>query len=56
MANVSPLQVIKLGKMGIQNYMTKRPPAVGYEVSLSCNLNRRHCDLRGIIESEKQIK
>lgn len=56
MVNVSPLQVIKLGTGGIQNYMTKRPPAVGYEVSLSCNLNCRQCDLGGIIESEKQIK
>ena len=56
MANVSPLQAIKLGTRGIHNYTTKRPLAVGYEVTLSCNLNCRHCDLGGIIKDEKQIK
>ncbi len=46
----------RLGTRGIHNYITKRPLAVGYEVTLSCDLNRRHCELRGIIEAEKQIK
>jgi MoaA/NifB/PqqE/SkfB family radical SAM enzyme len=56
MANVSPLQAIKLVGRGIHNYITKRPLAVGYEVTLSCNLNCRHCDLGGLIKDEKQIK
>jgi MoaA/NifB/PqqE/SkfB family radical SAM enzyme len=55
MANVSPSQAIKLGIRGIRNYITKRPLAVGYEVTLSCNLNCRHCDLGGGIKDEKQI-
>jgi MoaA/NifB/PqqE/SkfB family radical SAM enzyme len=55
MANVSLLQAINLGVRGIRNHMTKRPLAVGYEVTLSCNLNCRHCDLGGIIKDEKQI-
>jgi MoaA/NifB/PqqE/SkfB family radical SAM enzyme len=56
MANVSPLQALKLVGRGIHNYITKRPLAVGYEVTLSCNLNCRHCDLGGLIKDEKQIK
>ena len=56
MANVSPLQAIQLVRRGIHNYITKRPLAVGYEVTLSCNLNCRHCDLGGLIKDEKQIK
>jgi MoaA/NifB/PqqE/SkfB family radical SAM enzyme len=56
MANVSPLQAIKLVRRGIHNYITKRPLVVGYEVTLSCNLNCRHCDLGGVIKDEKQIK
>ena len=56
MANVSLLQAIRLGARGIHNYATKRPLVVGYEVTLSCNLNCRHCDLGGIIKDEKQIK
>jgi MoaA/NifB/PqqE/SkfB family radical SAM enzyme len=56
MANVSPLQATKLVRRGIHNYITKRPLAVGYEVTLSCNLNCRHCDLGGVIKDEKQIK
>jgi len=56
MANVSLLQAIKLVRRGIRNYITKRPLAVGYEVTLSCNLNCRHCDLGKFIKDEKQIK
>ena len=56
MANVSPLQAMKLVRRGIHNYVTKRPLAIGYEVTLSCNLNCRHCDLGGLIKDEKQIK
>jgi MoaA/NifB/PqqE/SkfB family radical SAM enzyme len=55
-ANVSPLQATKLVRRGIHNYITKRPLAVGYEVTLSCNLNCRHCDLGRFIKDEKQIK
>ena len=56
MANVSPLQAIKLVRRGIHNYITKRPLVVGYEVTLSCNLNCRHCDLGKFIKDEKRIK
>ena len=56
MANVSLLQAIRLGTRGIHNYMTKRPLAVAYEVTLSCNLDCRHCDLGGIMKDEKQIE
>jgi MoaA/NifB/PqqE/SkfB family radical SAM enzyme len=56
MANVSPSQAIKLGIRGIRNYITGHPLAVGYEVTLSCNLNCRHCDLGGLIKNERQIK
>jgi len=55
MANASPSQAIKLGVRGIHNYITGRPLAIGYEVTLSCNLNCRHCDLGGAIKDEKQI-
>jgi MoaA/NifB/PqqE/SkfB family radical SAM enzyme len=50
------LQAIKLVRRGIHNYVTKRPLVVAYEVTLSCNLNCRHCDLGGLIKDEKQIK
>jgi MoaA/NifB/PqqE/SkfB family radical SAM enzyme len=56
LANVSALQAAKLAGRGIANYITKRPLAVGYEVTLSCNLNCRHCDLGGVIKGEKQMK
>jgi MoaA/NifB/PqqE/SkfB family radical SAM enzyme len=56
MANVSSLQAIKLIGRGIHNYITKRPLVVAYEVTLSCNLNCRHCDHGGLIKNEKQIK
>jgi MoaA/NifB/PqqE/SkfB family radical SAM enzyme len=56
MANVSPLQAIKLVRRGIHNYIIKRPLVVAYEVTLSCNLNCRHCDHGGLIKDEKQIK
>jgi MoaA/NifB/PqqE/SkfB family radical SAM enzyme len=56
MANVSPLQAINLVRRGIRNYVTKRPLVVGYEVTLSCNLNCRHCDLGKFIKDETQIK
>jgi len=56
MANVSPLQAIKLIRRGIRNYIIKRPLVVAYEVTLSCNCNCRHCDLGGLIKDEKQIK
>jgi MoaA/NifB/PqqE/SkfB family radical SAM enzyme len=56
MANVSPLQAMKLIGRGIHNYVTKRPLVVGYEVTLSCNLNCRHCDLGKFVKDEKQIK
>jgi MoaA/NifB/PqqE/SkfB family radical SAM enzyme len=56
MANVSPLQAIKLIRRGIHNYIAKRPLAVGYEVTLSCNLHCHHCDLGRFIKDEKQIK
>ena len=56
MANVSPLQAIKLIRRGIHNYIIKRPLVVAYEVTISCNCNCRHCDLGGFIKDEKQIK
>jgi MoaA/NifB/PqqE/SkfB family radical SAM enzyme len=56
MANVSPLQAIKLAGRGIRNYITKRPLVVAYEVTLSCNCNCRHCNLGGVIKDETQIK
>src|SRR4030042_626339 len=56
MAEVALLGVNKLGIRGMHNYITKRPLVVGYEVTLSCNLNCRHCDLGGLVKDEKQIK
>ena len=56
MANVSPWQAIKLARRGIHDYVVKHPLAVGYEVTLCCNLNCRHCDLGGFIKDEKQIR
>jgi len=35
--------------------MTKRPLAVAFEVTLSCNLNCRHCDLGKFIKDEQRI-
>jgi len=35
--------------------MTNRPLVVSFEVTLSCNCNCHHCDLGGVIKSEKQI-
>lgn len=55
MANLSPMQGMKLLTRGIKNYLTKRPLVVSYEVTLSCNCNCRHCDLGGVIKDEKQI-
>jgi MoaA/NifB/PqqE/SkfB family radical SAM enzyme len=56
MANISPLQGIKLIRGGIHSYITNRPIVVSYEVTLSCNCNCRHCDLGGVIKDERQIK
>jgi MoaA/NifB/PqqE/SkfB family radical SAM enzyme len=56
LANVSAMQVARLAARGIRNYLTRRPLAVGYEVTLSCNLNCRHCDLGGVIRNEKRIE
>lgn len=56
MANGALLRAMKLGIRGMRNYLTGRPLAVGYEVTLSCNLNCRHCDLGGKVKDEKQIK
>jgi MoaA/NifB/PqqE/SkfB family radical SAM enzyme len=56
MANLSPLQGIKLVTRGVHNYITNRPIVVSYEVTLSCNCNCRHCNLGGVIKDEKQIK
>jgi MoaA/NifB/PqqE/SkfB family radical SAM enzyme len=56
MTALSPLQGIKLATRGICNYVTRRPLVVSYEVTLSCNCNCRHCDLGGIIGSERQLK
>lgn len=56
MANISPWQGIELASKAIRNYITKRPLAVSYEVTLSCNCNCQHCDLGGVINDEKQIK
>lgn len=56
MASVSPVRAARLGIRGLRNYITKRPLAVGYEVTLSCNLNCRHCDLGGLIRDEQQIE
>jgi MoaA/NifB/PqqE/SkfB family radical SAM enzyme len=55
-ANISPLQGIKLITEAIHNYTTSRPMVVSYEVTLSCNCNCRHCDLGGFIKDEKQIE
>jgi len=55
-ANISPLQGIKLMTKAIRNYITSRPMVVSYEVTLSCNCNCRHCDLGGFIRDERQIK
>ena len=54
MGNVSPCRAMKLVTRGIHNYVTKRPLVVGYEVTLSCNLNCRHCDLGKFIKDEKR--
>ena len=55
MATISPWQGIQLIGRGIRNYMTNRPLVVSFEVTLSCNCNCHHCDLGGVIKSEKQI-
>ena len=55
MANISPLQGIKITAKEIHNYITERPIAVSYEVTLSCNCNCLHCDLGGLVKDEKQI-
>jgi MoaA/NifB/PqqE/SkfB family radical SAM enzyme len=56
MTNLSKSQGLKLATRGIWNYITRRPLAVSYEVTLSCNCNCRHCDLGGVIKDEKQMK
>lgn len=56
MANLSPMQGMRLLARGINNYLTKRPIVVSYEVTLSCNCNCHHCDLGGVIRDEKQIE
>ncbi len=56
MTNLSPSDGLKLARIGIRNYITKRPFVVSFEVTLSCNCNCRHCDLGGIIKDEKQLK
>jgi MoaA/NifB/PqqE/SkfB family radical SAM enzyme len=55
LSNVSGLQAVRLAGRGIRNYVYKRPLAVGYEITLSCNLNCRHCDLGGVVKDEKQL-
>lgn len=55
MANISPLQGIKIVAKEIHNYITDRPIVVSYEVTFSCNCNCRHCDFGGFVKDEKQI-
>ena len=55
MANISPLQGIRIATKEIHNYITDRPIVVSYEVTFSCNCNCRHCDLGGLVKDEKQI-
>jgi MoaA/NifB/PqqE/SkfB family radical SAM enzyme len=55
MANLSPLQGIKLVTRGVHRYVTNQPLVVSYEVTLSCNCNCQHCDLGGVINDEKRI-
>jgi MoaA/NifB/PqqE/SkfB family radical SAM enzyme len=56
LASVPAIQAARLAARGLRNYLTKRPLAVGYEVTLSCNLNCRHCDLGGVIRNEERIE
>jgi MoaA/NifB/PqqE/SkfB family radical SAM enzyme len=56
MANIPPLQAMRLVRRGIHNYIAKRPLVVAFEVTLSCNCNCCHCDLGGLIKDERQIK
>jgi len=56
MTNLSPSDGLKLARIGIRNYISKRPLVVSFEVTLSCNCNCHHCDLGGIIKNEKQLE
>jgi MoaA/NifB/PqqE/SkfB family radical SAM enzyme len=56
MALIPVSQGIDLAAGVIRSYVTKRPIAIAYEVTLSCNCNCRHCDLGGLIKDEKQIE
>ncbi len=55
MANLSPIDGLKLARRGIRNYITNRPLVLSFEVTLSCNCNCRHCDLGGLIKNEKRL-
>ena len=56
MTNLSPLDGLKIARIGIRNYIIRHPLVLSFEVTLSCNCNCRHCDLGGIIKDEKRLK
>ena len=51
MANL--IRTLSLAKRGVRNYLAKRPLAISFEVTHSCNANCKHCHLGGFIKDEK---
>ncbi len=56
MAIVSRWYAVRMIQKGIRNRLTKRPLAMSFETTLSCNCKCHHCGLGGIIKDEIQIK
>jgi MoaA/NifB/PqqE/SkfB family radical SAM enzyme len=53
MKNISPKLARGLFVRGVANLLMKKPLAISFEITHSCNANCSHCDKDGIIPNEK---
>jgi MoaA/NifB/PqqE/SkfB family radical SAM enzyme len=56
MKSISFLESMRILKRGFQNYLTKRPLVVSFEVTHSCTANCRHCDKGGFTKENNLMQ
>ena len=53
MKNIRTKQALRIFSGGVSNLINKKPLAVSFEITHSCNANCSHCDKEGMIPNEK---
>ena len=53
MIKLSPALALSIIGRGARNLIAKKPLAISFEITHSCNANCSHCDKNGIIKNEK---